>query len=92
LVMLAPIKVATSTSMLIIGINDAAATWVYLARGAILPIIVIPTIGARIGARIAVRARPALVRYFVLGIMFIAAALDIVKGLGGLGFIPRFFG
>ena len=51
--MLAPIKVATATSMLIISINDAAATWVYLARGAILPIIVIPTIVAMtVGARI----------------------------------------
>ena len=97
LVMLAPIKVATATSMLIISINDAAATWVYLARGAILPIIVIPTIvamtvGARIGARIAVKARPSMVRYIVLGIMFAAAVLDIIKGLGGLGVIPRFLG
>jgi uncharacterized membrane protein YfcA len=97
LVMLAPIKVATSTSMLIISMNDAAATWVYLARGAVLPIIVIPTtvamtIGARIGAKIAVRARPSSVRYTVMAIMFAAAVLDIIKGLSGLDLIPKIFG
>jgi len=92
LVMGAPIKVATSTSMLIISVNDAAAAWVYLANGAILPVIVIPsvlgiTIGARIGARVAARARPRLVRYLVLAIMLLAAVLDIIKGLSGLGVI-----
>jgi len=92
LIMCAPIKVATSTSMLIIAVNDAAAAWVYLANGAILPVIVIPsvlgiTIGARIGARVAARARPRLVRYLVLAIMLLAAVLDIIKGLSGLGIL-----
>jgi uncharacterized membrane protein YfcA len=88
----APIKVATSTSMLIITVNDAAAAWVYLANGAVLPLIVIPSvigisIGSRIGARIAVRARPKFVRYLVMGVMLLAAILDIQKGLSGLGMI-----
>ncbi len=94
LIMGAPIKVATSTSMLIITVNDAAAAWVYLANGAILPVIVVPsvigiTIGARIGAKIAVKAKPKFVRYLVMGIMLMAAILDIIKGLGGLGVIPK---
>ena len=94
LIMGAPIKVATSTSMLIITVNDAAAAWVYLANGAILPVMVVPsvigiTIGARIGARIAVKAKPRFVRYLVMGIMLMAAILDIIKGLGGLGIIPK---
>ncbi len=92
LVMGAPIKVATSTSMMIITVNDAAAAWVYLSRGAVLPIIVIPsvigiTIGARIGARLAVVARPRIVRYVVLAVMLMAAVLDILKGLKGLGYV-----
>ncbi len=92
LIMGAPIKVATSTSMMIITVNDAAAAWVYLSRGAILPIIVIPsvigiTIGARIGARLAVIARPRIVRYVVLAVMLMAAVLDILKGLKGLGYV-----
>lgn len=89
LVMCAPIKVATSTSMLIITVNDAAAAWIYMAKGAVLPLIVVPSvlgisIGARIGARIAVRAKPKFVKYLVMGIMLLAAILDIRKGLCGL--------
>jgi len=96
LVMGAPIKVATSTSMMIITVNDAAASWAYLADGAILPIIAIPcvigiTIGARIGTRIAARTKPRYVRNLVMAIMLIAAVLDILKGLGGLGVMPRLF-
>lgn len=91
LIMLTPIKVATSTSMLIISMTEAAAASVYLAKGAVLPIIVIPTvigmtIGARIGTKIAVKARPASVRYIVMGFMVVAAVIDIVKGVSGLGF------
>ena len=89
LVMGLPLKAATSTSMLIISVNDSAASWVYLTHGAVLPAIVIPsilgtTIGARIGTRIAARAKPEFVKYLVMGIMLLAAVVDIQKGLSGL--------
>ncbi|WP_456330559.1 sulfite exporter TauE/SafE family protein [Archaeoglobus sp.] len=95
LIMGAPVKVATSTSMLIITVNDAAAAWIYLANGAVLPVIVIPsvigiTIGARIGAKLAVKAKPKAVRYLVMGIMLMSAVLDVWKGLSGLGYVPGF--
>ena len=96
LIMGAPIKVATSTSMMIVAVNDAAAAWVYMAKGAILPIIVVPTvlgitIGVRIGARLAVRARPRIIRYIVLAVLLLSAILDIYKGLAGLGYVPKLF-
>ncbi len=92
LLMGAPIKVATSTSMVIIAVNDAAAAWIYIAKGAVLPLIVVPSvvgisIGARIGAKLAVKAKPVFVKYLVMAIMLLAAALNIVKGLKGLGVI-----
>jgi len=94
LIMGAPIKVATSTSMMIITLNDAAAAWVYLSKGAMLPLIVVPSvvgisIGARIGAKLAVKAKPKVVRYLVMAIMLGAGILDIIKGLGGLHIIPK---
>lgn len=94
LIMGCPIKVATSTTMLIISANSAAASWVYLANGAVLPLLVLPsvlgmTLGARIGTRLAMKAKPRVVRYLVMGIMLFSAILDIVKGLGGLGIIPK---
>lgn len=92
LVMGAPIKVACATSMAIISVNSAAASWVYMAKGAILPLICIPsivgiTIGARIGARLAARIKPLFVKCLVMGIMVFAAILDILKGFRGLGII-----
>ena len=92
LIMGAPIKVAVSTSMAIITVNDAAAAWIYMAKGAILPLIVVPSvvgisIGARIGALIAVKAKPKVIKYLVLAIMLFAALLDIFKGLHGLGIV-----
>ncbi len=94
LIMGAPIKVATSTSMLIIAVNTPAAAWVYLANGAILPMIVVPAVvgislGARIGAKLALRAKPKMVRHMVMGILLVSGVLNIVKGLGGLGVIPK---
>ncbi len=93
LVMGLPIKVATSTSMIIITLNDSTAVWVYLSRGAVLPILALPsiigiTVGARIGARVAVKAKPKSVRYAVMAILLFAAISTIIKGLSGLNLIP----
>ncbi len=92
LIMGVPIKASVATSMAIIAVNDAAASWVYIAKGAMLPLICIPsvlgiTIGARIGAKLAEKAKPLFVKYLVLGIMIFAAILDILKGLRGMGII-----
>lgn len=89
LVLGVPIKVATSTSMLVISVNDASASWVYLAGGALLPLIIVPSIigtfiGARIGTRIATKTKPQHVKYLVMAIMLVAAVVDIQKGVSGL--------
>jgi uncharacterized membrane protein YfcA len=89
LVMGVPIKAAAATSMAIITVNSAAATWVYLARGALLPLVCVPSVigiavGAWIGARIAEISRPRAVRYVVMVILVFAAAVDLTKGLQGL--------
>jgi uncharacterized membrane protein YfcA len=89
LVMGLPIKAATATSMAIITVNSAAASWVYIARGALLPVIFVPsvigvTIGARIGAKLASIAKPLAVKYIVMVVLIFAAAVDLTKGLQGL--------
>ncbi len=93
LVMGVPIKAATATSMLIITAN-APAIGIYLSKGAVLPIVVIPsilgiTIGARIGAKVAEVIRPVFVRWLVIGILLLAGILNVIKGLQGLGYIPH---
>jgi len=92
LIMGVPIKASVATSMAIIAVNGAAASCVYIAKGAMLPLICIPsvlgiTIGARIGAKLAEKAKPLFIKYLVLGIMIFAAILDILKGLRGMGII-----
>jgi len=89
LVMGAPIKVSIATSMVIISMNAAAASWVYIGKGATLPLICIPSIagisiGSYIGSKIAVKTKPVMVKYTVMSIMIFAAALDIVKGFRGI--------
>ncbi len=92
LVMGVPIKVAAATSMVLITVNDAAASWVYIARGAVLPLICVPSvvgmsIGARIGARLAVKAKPLFIKHLVMSIMLFAAVVDILKGIRGIGLL-----
>ncbi|RKY00466.1 MAG: sulfite exporter TauE/SafE family protein [Spirochaetes bacterium] len=92
LVMGAPIKIAVATSMAIITVNTSSASWIYISRGAILPIICVPSVtgmslGAWLGAKIAAVARPIFIKYLVMGIMLFAGVIDIIKGLKGLGII-----
>src|SRR5262249_45402662 len=57
LVMGAPLKVSAGTSSFILSLVDSTAAWVYLLHGAVLAVIVVPSmlgmmLGARIGARL----------------------------------------
>ena len=80
-----PLKVAVATSVLIITMTSSAASWVFINQGAILPIIVVPSmagmmLGTRIGAKLLSRIPGTKVRYFVLGIL-VFAALNLLLGL-----------
>ena len=87
LVMGAPLKLAVGTSGFILSVVDTAAAWVYLHRGAVLPILVAPSVlgvmlGARIGARLLLKAPTALVRRAVLILLLIAGLRALAKGFG----------
>src|SRR5436190_16115263 len=57
LLMAAPLKVAVGSSALIISIINSSAAWVYIHRGAVLPLLVVPSIlGVMLGSRIGARA------------------------------------
>ncbi len=93
LVMGAPIKVAVATSRLIITAN-AAAIGVYVAKGAVLPVIVVPSvlgvmIGAKIGTELSRIVKPTVLKYFVLFVLFLAGILNVIKGVQGLGYLPK---
>ncbi len=86
LMMGVPLKVAAGSSSLILSMTSSAA-WVYINQGAILPIIVVPSIiGMMIGARIGVRllrvVKASAIRRMVIIMLLIAGLRALLKGLG----------
>ena len=87
LLMGAPIKVAVATSKFLISIVDVGAAWVYISSGAVLPLIVLPSVigmmlGSWLGPRLLARTRPSTVRYIVVLILLFAGLRSLLKGLG----------
>jgi uncharacterized membrane protein YfcA len=87
LLMGAPLKLAVGTSGLVLAVVDTSAAWVYLNRGAVLPMLVAPSVigvmlGAKLGVGVLRRARTRTVRALVLALLVIAGARALLKGLG----------
>ena len=82
-----PLKTAVATSYFLLAITDTTAAWVYINRGAVLPLIVVPSvvgimIGARVGARLLVFLEPAVIRRIVIGVLLLASARSLLRGFG----------
>jgi len=87
LLMSAPLKVAVGSSGLLISVVNSSAAWVYLHRGALLPLIVVPSIlgvmlGSRIGARLLGTTPAAVVRRLVIVVMLVAGLRALARGTG----------
>ncbi|NTW93129.1 MAG: sulfite exporter TauE/SafE family protein [Chlorobiaceae bacterium] len=87
LLMGAPLKIAVATSGLVLSMNGAAAAWIYIYKGAVLPLIAVPAVGgvmlgSKIGARILSKVNTGSVRIIVIIMMVIAGLRSITKGLG----------
>ncbi len=87
LMMGAPLKIAVATSSFSLSITDTTAVWIYFNQGAVLPIIVIPSmigvmIGASIGSRLLAKTNPTLIRKMVIGVLFLAGIRSLLKGFG----------
>jgi len=87
LMMGAPLKVSVATSKFILSITDTAAAWVYVNNGAVLPMVVVPSIigimlGSIVGVRILAITRPTAVRYIVIILLIFAGGRSLFKGLG----------
>jgi len=86
LLMGVPLKVAAGSSSLILSMTSSAA-WVYINQGAILPIIVVPSvIGMMIGARIGVKllhvVKASAIRRMAIVMLLVAGVRALLKGLG----------
>ena len=91
LVLGVPLKVSVATSKFLLSITDTSAAWIYLNRGCVIPLMAIPSIiglmfGSFVGVKLLSIAKPRLIRYIVIVVLFFAGLKAIDKGLG-LGFL-----
>jgi uncharacterized membrane protein YfcA len=86
LLMGAPLKISVATSKFLLSITDTSAAWVYLNQGAVLPMIVVPSIvgimlGSIVGVKILARAKPKAIKWMVIGLLLFAGLRALLKGL-----------
>jgi uncharacterized protein len=86
LVMGVPLKIGVGTSKFLLSITDTSAAWVYLNKGCVLPLMVVPSVvgvmfGSFIGVRILKIAKPAFVRWVVIGILALTGVVAVQKGI-----------
>jgi uncharacterized membrane protein YfcA len=86
LLMGVPLKVSAGTSGLVLSLASSSAAWVYLNRGAVLPMIAVPSVvgmmlGARIGARLLHVLKGSAIRKMVIALLLFAGLRSLLKGL-----------
>lgn len=82
-----PLRVATATSNLMIGITASASALIYLVRGQIDPYVAGPTgigvfLGATLGSRISHRVDPRILRLLFVAVLGFTAVQMWLKALG----------
>jgi hypothetical protein len=87
LLMGVPLKVSAGTSGIVLSLSSSSAAWVYLNRGAVLPMIAVPSVvgmmlGARIGARLLHVLKGSVIRKMVITLLLFAGIRALLKGLG----------
>jgi len=87
LMMGAPLKISVATSKFLLSITDTSAAWIYLNKGCVIPMMVVPSLigimlGSFIGVRILKVAKPTFIRWMVIAILAFAGIKALTKGLG----------
>jgi hypothetical protein len=86
LVMGVPLRLAVATSVFVLAVASPAAALVYASRGALLPLVAVPSVlgimlGAKLGAWLLVRIRVGLLRGIVIGVLLAAGLAALLRGL-----------
>jgi uncharacterized protein len=87
LMMGAPLKISVATSKFLLSITDTSAAWIYMNKGCVIPMMVVPSLigimlGSFVGVRILKVAKPAFIRWMVIAILAFAGLKALTKGLG----------
>jgi len=86
LLMGAPLKISVATSKFLLSITDTSAAWIYMNQGAVLPMMVAPSIigimlGSLVGVKILAKAKPRAIKWMVIGLLLFAGLRALLKGL-----------
>jgi uncharacterized membrane protein YfcA len=87
LLMGAPLKISVATSKFLLSITDTSAAWIYVNKGCVIPLMVVPSLvgimlGSFVGVRLLKIAKPTFIRWMVIGILAFAGIKALSKGLG----------
>jgi uncharacterized protein len=87
LLMGAPLKISVATSKFLLSITDTSAAWIYLNKGCVIPMMVVPSLvgimlGSLVGVRLLRIAKPTFIRWMVIAILGFAGVKALSKGLG----------
>ncbi len=87
LLMGAPIKISVATSKFLLSITDTSAAWIYLNNGAVLPLMVVPSVigimlGSLVGVRVLAVTKPKVIRILVITVLGVAGLKAFLKGFG----------
>lgn len=87
LLMGAPLKISVATSKFLLSITDTSAAWIYLNKGCVIPMMVVPSLvgimlGSFVGVHLLKIVKPGMVRWIVIGILAFAGIKALSKGLG----------
>ena len=82
-----PLKGAVATSNIVMSIVNTSAAWIYIERGAALPMIVTPSVigvmlGAKIGVRLLHRLHAEALHRIVIVVLLLAGSRAMLKGFG----------
>ncbi len=84
-----PMRVASATSIFMVGVTAAAGAFVYVVAGDVALAVVAPVAigilaGSLVGTRVQSRASARGLRELFIGVLIIAAGLMVVRGMGWL--------
>ena len=90
LMMGAPLKISVATSKFLLSITDTSAAWIYVNNGAVLPVMVVPSVigvmlGSVVGVQLLTKVKPAMIRWMVIGLLTFAGGQALYKGLAAYG-------
>ncbi|MDF1578968.1 MAG: sulfite exporter TauE/SafE family protein [Desulfurivibrionaceae bacterium] len=90
LMMGAPLKISVATSKFLLSITDTSAAWIYMNKGCVIPMMVVPSLigimlGSLVGVRLLKVAKPTFIRWMVIAILLFAGIKAVTKGLDTMG-------